>query len=468
MIYFIGNNLFELGNNIKKASYLELKDWLVNKTQVGYDCETTGLDPNSNKLFCYQFGDFENQFVVDNREIPITLFKEELEKLTLIGVSLKFDIKFLLKYNIEPYHIIDLMLNEVNITNGLYEIKEVKGKYNLESLAYNYVNVNLDKSIGSSFSVKDYNEPLYIKEILYSANDVKYLEPILDKQLEVIKNKKLIKVCELENRFITPLAKIEMNGIKLDTNKWTEIKNQVNGENALIHEELNKLILNSDIKNDYIIINRNKKPKKIKFRYKYETINGLKDIVSINWDSPEQVKEICRELKINIEDTQKSTLFSIRAKHPIIELLIKNSDTKSLKSKFTDVLESFINPITNRIHTDYWQILSTGRVSSNKPNLQQIPANGELAPKIRSCFIAKEGYKLVTSDVAGFELRIIAEFSQDPLWLDTFNNNGDLHGIIASKLFNIPIEDVKKPFHYNPNTTYRYIAKQINFMLALN
>ena len=99
-------------------------------------------------------------------------------------------------------------------------------------------------------------------------------------------------------------------------------------------------------------------------------------------------------------------------------------------------------------------------------NLQQIPAHSKLGRKIKACFKAREGYKLVSADYSGMELRIIAEFSQDPLWIKTFKEGGDLHSILCAQTFNIPIEDVGKPFPPKPDISYRFLQKTIDFGLS--
>lgn len=97
-------------------------------------------------------------------------------------------------------------------------------------------------------------------------------------------------------------------------------------------------------------------------------------------------------------------------------------------------------------------------------NLQQIPAHSNLGRKIKSCFIPRNGYKIVSSDLSQIELRLLAEFSQEPLWIKTFRNNEDLHSVLCAETFNIPIKDVNLPFPPKPDITYRYLQKTINFM----
>ena len=126
----------------------------------------------------------------------------------------------------------------------------------------------------------------------------------------------------------------------------------------------------------------------------------------------------------------------------------------------------FINKDTGRIHYNVWQILSTGRISVSEPNLNQIPSKGELGKQIRNCFIPQKGYKIVGGDFSGMELRIIAEFSKDPLWVNAFKEGQDLHSVLCAATFDIPITDVKKETPFKKGVTYRDIQKTINFGLA--
>ena len=96
-------------------------------------------------------------------------------------------------------------------------------------------------------------------------------------------------------------------------------------------------------------------------------------------------------------------------------------------------------------------------------NLLQIPAHGDLAGEIKKSFIAEDNYTLIDSDFSGMELRIIAELSQDPLWVETFINGGDLHSILCAKTFNIGLDEVKNPFPYKPEVNYRFVQKTVNF-----
>ena len=102
----------------------------------------------------------------------------------------------------------------------------------------------------------------------------------------------------------------------------------------------------------------------------------------------------------------------------------------------------------------------------NKPNLLQIPSKGDLGKTIRSCFIPKEGYKIVGGDYSSFELAVIAELSQDPLWINTLNAGKNLHTVLCMETFDIPEDKVNDPFPYNKDMSYRAVQKTIDFGLA--
>lgn len=101
-------------------------------------------------------------------------------------------------------------------------------------------------------------------------------------------------------------------------------------------------------------------------------------------------------------------------------------------------------------------------------NLQQIPSHSALGRKIKSCFTSREGYKLVSADYSGMELRIIAELSQDPLWVNAFKEDKDLHSILCVETFGIPLDKVKDPFPPKPDISYRFLQKTLNFGLNNN
>jgi DNA polymerase-1 len=179
-----------------------------------------------------------------------------------------------------------------------------------------------------------------------------------------------------------------------------------------------------------------------------------------------------KQLGLDIPSTNAKDLIKYQNSEPLVKKFLDYKEEEKLFTTYGYEFLNFINPHTNKIHTDFFQILNTHRISSSKPNMQQIPADKDYL----ACFEAPKGFKIVGCDFSAQELRLITELSQDPLWVKTFNEGGDIHSIIASKVFNIPEDKVKDNFEYLyvgkvkvflRGKPPRHIAKVINFMLAL-
>ncbi|BBB15056.1 DNA polymerase I [Candidatus Rickettsiella viridis] len=157
--------------------------------------------------------------------------------------------------------------------------------------------------------------------------------------------------------------------------------------------------------------------------------------------------------------TSESVLQSLALEYPLANVILKHRSLSKLKSTYTDKLPLQINPKTGRVHTSYHQAaVSTGRLSSSDPNLQNIPARTEEGRKIRQAFIAAPGYRIISADYSQIELRIIAHFSQDKGLLDAFAQGLDIHQATAAEVLKIPLEKV--------TSEQRRSAKAVNFGLV--
>lgn len=427
MIHLVSKDLFS-HEKYKKTSIDEAIAYLMSQETLAFDTESEGLDPYIDRLFCIQLGTKEHQYVIDVRHHPIRLFKEILEEKTLIGVNLKHDLKFVYVNDIYPTKIIDLMLNEVNLTNGLYEVGETKGKYTYENLARVYLGVTLDKSTGIEFTRKDYGAPLTVREILYSAKDVEHPIDIYNKQKEKIDKWDLEPVCRLENKFVLTLAAIELQGILLNRGKWMKLYEKHRKELEIAKTELDSFMLGQRIS---------------KFIDPQLDLFDGNRRCGVDWNSPKEVLKVMEHFKIptKVQDRksgkEKDSVDSRvigKNKHPIVERYVKYKEAEKLISTYGLSMFDYINPETGRIHSSFWQILTTGRISSTRPNLQNIPAEGE----IRECFEAGRGNVLLTCDYSSQEPRVIADKSRDPAMIDFFmNGNGDIHSYVSSKLFSV-------------------------------
>jgi DNA polymerase-1 len=433
----------------------ECYEYLSKLDEICVDTETEGLFNFRNNLLLIQLGDRNVQYVINTKKVNVYLFKPLLETKLCLFQNAKFDWKFLKLNDIDVKYIYDTYLTELLLYTGYNFSKPDKPYFHatsLKALALRYCNVELDKTIRGVIHKESSSD----RVIEYAANDIAYLQDIRDKQMIEIRKWDLEPVLDLENKVTRVYAIMEYNGMKLDPIKWSKVADVTEANSLAYTAELDKIILE-----EYKSI-----PKLRKFINRQTDLFNEEVTTLINWASSQQKQEILNLLGVKVESAEMEVLVKNQSKHKIIPLLIELSKSNKMSTTYGRSFLKYVNPITKRVHTEFWQILSSGRVSSNEPSLLNIPAHGELAEAIKESFVAEEGNLLIDTDFSGFELRIITELSQDPLWLDTFNNDGDLHSILCCKTFDIPLADVKKPFPYKPEVNYRFVQKTINFMLS--
>lgn len=440
---------------------------LAEMNYISVDSETNGVDPHINDLLLLQIGNNEIQYVIDVKTTDITVFKQLFESKELIFHNAKFDIKFLFKYGIYPKNIYDTQIAEIILYTG-YEFKDKNDpnylSIRLDSLTERYCNKKLDKSIRGLIHTINLHKNSYSEVELssiynvinYAANDIIYLEDIMNKQLKLIKTHKLENVLKLELDVLYVFSLMEYNGISFNTDKHLKTIEFIENKINKLIEELDEIVVQESFTNNKI---KHYTKIQLDLFYNFRKTN-------INWNSNEQKLKLLRNLGINCNNVSDNTLRKIRNQHKIIDKLIEYSKLYKLYSSFGSNLLLSVNSVTNKIHSEIWQILSTGRISMRNPNCQQIPSHSELGREIKSSFIASNGYKIVSADYSNIELRLIAEYSDDPLWINTFNNNEDLHSILCAETFNIPIENVKDPFPDKPDISYRFLQKTINFGIS--
>ena len=445
MIKYIGNRGWD---NIPSSSLNDCIEYLQQLDYVGLDTETEGFDPYTKKLLLLQVGNKEIQYVINCLDIDISPLKEVLESKIILIHNAQFDWRFMNHYGIDIKNIYDTFLAECILTTG-YDSDD--RDTSLKGVAKKYCNVELDKSIRG-----DIHKGLTEAVIEYAARDIEFLEDIMNAQLVEINKWDLRRVLDLENRAVRVFSKMIYTGIAFDKHKLKEVTDELVVINTNLIEQLDNIIVEEAIN----------KPKLKKFtKIQYDMFDKVRG-TTINWSSPAQKTFVLNALGINVTSVDDKTLQFNKTKHKIIPLFIEYSKYAKLTSSFGKELLTFINPVSQRIHSNIWQILKTGRISMSEPNLQQIPAHSTLGRKIKACFIPREGYKLVSADYSGFELRIIAELSQDNLWVNTFKEDKDLHSILCCETFNIPIEEVKNPFPPKPDISYRFLQKTLNFGLS--
>lgn len=462
MIYLVSasEQLFDFEVPYKKATIQDCVDYFKNHSAIQLDTETRGFDPYTKELVCVQLGDKENQYVIEYVDRTTLLPLRELfldrSKLFILH-NAKFDLRFFLHQGIRIRNVFDTLLAECVLTTGFKSDKDKKAwpeeirDVSLEACAKKYCGARLDKDIRGKIHI----EGLSIRVIKYAAEDVVYLEDIAIQQYLECQRLDLLEVLNLENRAVIAFAYLEYCGVKIDATKWSKVAVETEKLKRQYESQLDSLVC------------KEPKLKRIWSKGFQGDLFG-KEVrpINTNWGSHTQKLKILQELGLKIESTEDKELQRNKNAHPIVRSLIDYTKFNKLATSFGEEYIQNINPVSGRIHCDIWQILATGRISVSHPNLNQIPSKGDYGALIRSCFIPEEGNVIVGGDYSGMELRIIAEFSQDPLWVNAFMNGDDLHSVLAAATFGIDIKDSKTPTPFKPDLKYRDVQKIINFGLA--
>jgi len=417
MIHFIGpKNLFP-STDIVQSTIEDCYNYCINKSVLGVDTETQGFDFLTKKMIMFQIGDEVEQFVIDTRVISIEPLREILESnaITKVLHNAKFDYKFIKKWgNIELENIFDTYLAEKILHCG----KENYG-FSLTACTERYLNINLNKTERNKF-VEQGSLPFTQFQIDYGAKDVEYLIHIREKQLQFVSKANLQEVIALENSVVKVLSEIEYEGIQLNKEQWLNLANKNKSEATELFKQLDKIVYNH--------------PK----LYKYTTGVQFDMFLAqenqrqstINWDSPLQVLKVFQLLVPKLEDVNANSLYKYRYNHELINQYLKYKEVSKLFTTYGEEFFKYIK-IDDKVHTNFQQILNTGRMSSSDPNMQQIPSDN----KYRNCFIAPKDYVFVSSDYSSQELNVIAFGSKDPVFLEALQNNQDLHSVCAELVF---------------------------------
>tara|TARA_Y100000356_G_scaffold120995_1_gene113960 strand:+ start:171 stop:2024 length:1854 start_codon:yes stop_codon:yes gene_type:complete len=441
-VRFIGTN--SPLNDIQTATIQECKAYCESKTVLGVDTETEGFDFTCKKLIMFQIGDKERQYVIDTRVIDISPLKEVLESEKIIKVlhNAKFDYKFIKKWaGISLEEIYDTFLVERVLHCG----KQDHG-YSLARCTERYLNQVLDKETRNKF-IGLKGQPYTVDQITYGANDVVYLLDIREKQLALLRNFELEQVARLENKVVKVFSEIEYEGLNIDEDKWTAMAEQ---NVKLAYEQELKL---DDIVLAHPLLQHYRVPVQVDMFAAMDEVRKT----HIKWSSPLQILELFQNLVPNLEDVNGKKLNKHRYKHPLIDEYIRYKERTKLANAYGTKFFNYVN-CDGKVHTNFSQILDTGRVSSSKPNMQQIPSDNTF----RNCFTAPEGWVFVSSDYSSQELNVIAYGSQDPVWLEALEKGLDLHGVCADLVF----EDKWRSADADAKKKLRTQIKAINFGLA--
>jgi DNA polymerase I len=432
MIHFCGDSSWS--SQFTSVTPSEIVEYFTNHESIQIDTETQGRDARTKKIISLQIGDSENQFVIDVRNRPISIFKDLLESKLCLAHNAKFDYKFLLASNIILDKIYDTMLAQVVIYNGFEE------KYGLDAVVKKLLNIDLSKETRSEFH-KIEDKAFTDKQIEYAGLDVKYLHQVKEKQKLVIDKYELQYAVDVENKALKSFADIEYNGIYLDSNEWLKVAQK---NESLLYD----LQFEMD---EYLITKKHKRPTNFGVDLFSTRIRQL----DINYDSPSQLLKLLLDMGVDLEDTNDRSLQKKKS-NDFVKLILTHREISKKISTYGRKFLDYINKSTGRVHTDFWQIKHTFRVGSgskdmNAPNVQNIPSSNDY----RNCFKPRPGYKWVSIDYNSQELKLMADFSDETEFINALNNGDDLHCFAYNKMTgeNITKADKNK----------RNKAKTVNF-----
>ncbi|MFF5381736.1 DNA polymerase I [Pedobacter suwonensis] len=412
---------------------------LLAEKRISFDTETTGTDANMADLVGLSFSikpgtgyyipvpaeRAEAQSIID--EFRTVLENEAIEK---IGQNTKYDILVLKWYGVEVKgKVFDTMLAHYLI--------DPDTRHGMDVLSENYLGyspISITKLIGAKGKNQLTMRDVPVVDVVdYAAEDADVtlqLAYIFEPKLKELNAAKLAD--EIENPLVYVLADIEKEGVRIDIETLQAYSKE----------------LETEI---------------IKFEQNVYDKAGIK----FNLASPKQLGEVlfdklqldpkAKKTKTGQYQTGEDILMALASKSDIVQDILDFRQLQKLKSTYVDALPLMVNPKTGRVHTSYNQaVAATGRLSSNNPNLQNIPIRTERGREVRKAFIARdENHILLSADYSQIELRIIAEISKEENMLDAFSKGIDIHTATAAKVYGVSIEEV--------DGTQRRNAKAVNF-----
>ena len=422
----------------KEDSYKLVSELLLQK-EVCFDTETTSLNELEAELvgMAFSWEKHKGYYVLfpESKELTqeiLEIFRPFFENssITKIGQNLKYDIKVLAKYNIQ-------VLGNLFDTMIAHYLLNPDGKHNMDILSENYLHyspISIETLIGKKgkgqLSMRQVPLPEQ-KEYAVEDTDVTLqLKNIFEQQLQKYNAEKLFS--QIESPLVQVLADMELEGIRIDVPFLKSLSNDIEKDIFSLQQAV------------------------------YEQAGEI-----FNLSSPKQLGDILfeklkliskpKKTKTGQYATSEEILSELAPKHKIVANVLEYRQLQKLQSTYIDALPKEVNSTTGRVHTTYMQaVTATGRLSSNNPNLQNIPIRTERGQQIRKVFVPRnEDYTLLSADYSQIELRVIAALSGEKNMIEAFLQNQDIHRSTAAKVFNVDIQSVTRE--------QRSHAKTVNF-----
>ena len=411
---------------------------LNKQKEISFDTETTHVDANEAELvgLSFSYADGEGYYVPcpGDEETVIHIlnqFKEVFndESKLWIGQNIKYDMLVLKWYGFE-------LKGKVFDTMLAHYVIESEGRRNMDLLSaqyLGYVPIAISELIGKKGKTAGTMRDVEVEKAKdYAVEDADITRQLKNIFVSSLKEKKVEKVFnEVETPLVKVLADMEYEGVKVDMNFLNVYSKELETEAAKCEQSVIEQA-------------------------------GIK----FNIASPKQLAEVLfgklqldkgKKTKGGQHSTGEDVLLKLAKENPIVEDILNFRELTKLKSTYVDALPQIVNKKTQRVHTSYAQAIAvTGRLSSNNPNLQNIPIRTERGREIRKAFIPRDSdHVIISADYSQIELRIVAAISGDPAMADAFKQKKDIHTATAAKVFNVAEEDVTKEM--------RYKAKSVNF-----
>lgn len=393
---------------------------------VAFDTETTGIDAMSAEMvgmsFAVEGGRAWYVAVPENQAEAqefVDAFRPffENEGQIKVGQNLKYDLTILSHYGVE-------VKGELFDTMLAHYVVEPEQRHNMDHLAETYLHyrtIHIEELIGTGRQQKNMRDLAPSEICDYACEDADVtlrLYPILREKMAECDVTDVFS--KIEMPLLPVLARIEQNGVRLDTEALRQTGDDFRARLQTLEEEVYALAGHEF------------------------TITSPKQVGTVLFEEL-KISEKARKTKTGQYSTSEEVLETLRDKHPIVEKILAHRALKKLLSTYVEALPKLINARTGRIHTSFNQaVTATGRLSSSNPNLQNIPVRGEDGREIRKAFVPDEDCTFFSADYSQIELRIMAHLSGDEHMIADFNAGHDIHAATAARIFHKSIEEVTR------------------------
>lgn len=444
-------HFYEVVGNVEKLE--EMVSVLKEQSVVCFDTETTSLNPLDCKLVGISFAYREHHafwvpvdgtVTAGNNSTPAMSLTVEVimdavrsvledPNIIKVGQNLKYDIRVLNKFGVQ-------VLGELRDTMIVHYLLDSQGRHSMDSLSRQYLDYSpmpIDELIGKGAAQITMDRVAPHLVAAYAAEDADITLQLYNKLWPLLVERGDDEVnlySTVEEPLIATLARIEDTGVTIDCRKLADSAKVLNAKMAEMELEIRKMTGSPEL-----------------------NINSPKQLGQVLFEDMGIGNGKMKRTKTGQYKTDEQTLEQFAATQPVVALLLEYRGIKKLVSTYIEALPALISPITGRLHTSFNQaVTTTGRLSSNNPNLQNIPIREELGRQIREAFVAPgEGWSLMAADYSQVELRIMAHLSGDHNLQQAFICGEDVHTATAAKIFGVDIAEV--------TSEQRRQAKMANF-----